>query len=208
MTTYKTEQEEFWAGEFGDEYISRNESKQLVASNTALFAHILKKTREIQSIIEFGANIGNNLHALQILLPEAHLSAIEINNEAVKHLQNIDNLTLYHQSILDFVPAEKHDFILIKGVLIHIDPVMLTDVYQKLYETSSSYVCIVEYYNSTPVEVNYRGHSGKLFKRDFAGELMNQYPDLKLIDYGFVYHRDPVFKLDDATWFLLKKMSI
>ena len=51
----------------------------------------------------------------------------------------------------------------------------------------------------------YRGHEGKLFKRDFAGELLDKYPDLKLIDYGFVYHRDTNFPQDDCTWFLLEK---
>ena len=28
---------------------------------------------------------------------------------------------------------------------------------------------------------------------------------LKLIDYGFVYHKDPLYPLDDITWFLLEK---
>ena len=31
--TYKTEQENFWAGKFGDEYIDRNIGKKLTASN-------------------------------------------------------------------------------------------------------------------------------------------------------------------------------
>jgi spore coat polysaccharide biosynthesis protein SpsF len=44
-----------------------------------------------------------------------------------------------------------------------------------------------------------------LFKRDFAGEMMDRYPDLKLLDYGFVYHRDPAFPDDDITWFLMEK---
>ena len=29
---YKTDQEEFWAGEFGDDYINRNKGKEVVAS--------------------------------------------------------------------------------------------------------------------------------------------------------------------------------
>ena len=28
---------------------------------------------------------------------------------------------------------------------------------------------------------------------------------LKLIDYGFIYHRDNSFPKDDITWFLLEK---
>jgi len=207
MKQYKTEQEQFWASEFGDEYISRNQDKELIASNTALFASILKKTRGVQSIIEFGSNIGNNLHAIRTLLPYVDLSAIEINASAVEHLKKIENLTIHHQSILDFIPKEKKDFVFIKGVLIHINPDMLPEVYQKLYETSSRYICIAEYYNPTPMELNYRGHAEKMYKRDFAGEVLDIYPDLELVDYGFVYHRDPVFEQGDITWFLLEKKS-
>ena len=39
---------------------------------------------------------------------------------------------------------------------------------------------------------------------DFAGEVIEKY-NLKLINYGFVYHRDNNFPLDDISWFLLKK---
>jgi len=49
---YQTEQERFWAG-------------------------------------EFGANIGLNLMALRQLLPEADLSAIEINRKAVESLRRL-----------------------------------------------------------------------------------------------------------------------
>ena len=112
---------------------------------------------------------------------------------------------VYSQSILDDLPDIQSDFVLIKGVLIHINPDFLSDVYGKLYRASNRYICLVEYYNPTPVQVTYRGHEGKLFKRDFAGELMDQYPDLRLVDYGFTYHRDVNFPADDATWFLLEK---
>ena len=92
-----------------------------------------------------------------------------------------------------------------KGVLIHINPEKLRDVYKLLYNSCSKYILIAEYYNPFPVEITYRGHKGKLFKRDFAGELMDLFPDVGLIDYGFCYHRDPNFSQDDITWFLLKK---
>ena len=89
--------------------------------------------------------------------------------------------------------------------MIHINPNELNDVYSKLYESSKRYICIVEYYNPTPVTVNYRGNEKLLFKRDFAGEFMDKYSDCKLIDYGFCYHRDNNFMQDDITWFLLEK---
>jgi spore coat polysaccharide biosynthesis protein SpsF len=65
---YKTEQEEFWAGEFGNDYILRNNSKELVASNLNFFNKALKQAGRPQSLIEFGANIGMNLQAIQFTL--------------------------------------------------------------------------------------------------------------------------------------------
>lgn len=203
---YKTEQEIFWAGEFGNAYIERNQGQLDIASNTALFSQILGSTCDVSTVIEFGANIGLNLIALKQCLPEAKLSAIEINEKAAQALSNnLKNINVYHASILDFQPDEERDLVLIKGVLIHINPKALQKVYELLYKTSKKYICIAEYYNPSPVEVCYRGHTEKLFKRDFAGEIMDKYPDLKLIDYGFVYHRDNNYPQDDITWFLLEK---
>lgn len=207
---YKTEQERFWSGEFGDEYVERNSDRTLIASNVALFSKILSEIGGIKKIIEFGANIGLNLQAIKILLPSVECSAIEINKKALNVLkQFLPNDNIYEGSILEFdseAVKEQFDMVLIKGVLIHINPKELNNVYEKLYKCSKKYICIVEYYNPTPVELNYRGHENRLFKRDFAGEMMSKYGDLKLIDYGFVYHRDNNFPQDDITWFLLEKV--
>lgn len=42
---YRTEQEEFWSGEFGNEYIERN--KDMLCNNIALFSQVLKKQKEL-----------------------------------------------------------------------------------------------------------------------------------------------------------------
>jgi len=63
---------------------------------------------------------------------------------------------------------------------------------------------VCEYYNPSPVSVPYRGHQDRLFKRDFAGDLIEGY-GLKLVDYGFIYKRDTWAPQDDVTWFLLEK---
>lgn len=205
MKRYKTEQEDFWAGSFGDEYVERNQGKQLIASNTALFTKILSRTINVHSVIEFGANIGMNLAAIRHLLPDASLAALEINTNAAAKLRETGHITVYNQSILDFDINNTYDFVLIKGVLIHINPEELTGVYDKLYNSSGKYICIAEYYNPCPVEISYRGHSNRLFKRDFAGEMLKKFPTLKLVDYGFVYHGDFNYPQDDITWFLLEK---
>jgi pseudaminic acid biosynthesis-associated methylase len=114
-------------------------------------------------------------------------------------------VAVYEQSILDFEPGRHWDMTLIKGVLIHISPDQLPAVYDRLYNSAGRYICLAEYYNPTPVEVTYRGHSNRLFKRDFAGEMLDRFPDLKIVDYGFVWRRDPIFPQDDCSWFLLEK---
>lgn len=205
MQTFKTKQEEFWSGEFGDEYIQRNISAQLLASNIHFFSKILDGTEPIKSVLEMGSNVGMNLKALRHLLPEAELAGVEINKKAYDELVAQDGLKGYHSSIFDFEVDRQRDLILIKGVLIHINPDELQGVYQKLYDASGKYICIAEYYNPSPVELKYRGHEGKLFKRDFAGEVMQKFPDLSLVKYGFAYHKDNLFPQDDITWFLLKK---
>lgn len=203
---FRTSQEDFWAGNFGNEYIERNQSAQLIASNTALFAKIITRTTGIQSIIEFGSNIGMNLIALKQLIPKAELSAIEINENATNILREWAQTKVYHQSILDFESDYQRDFVFTKGVLIHMNPNVLPEVYDKLYHTSKKYVCVAEYYNPTPQEIKYRGHDEKLYKRDFAGDLLDRFSDLALIDYGFVYHRDTNYPMDDISWFLLEKI--
>ena len=203
---YKTPQEEFWAGSFGDEYIDRNQSSQIIAANTALFSSIFSRTSNIKSVLEFGSNIGLNLIAIKQLLPEVDLSAIEINEKAVSILKKWGLCkNIYHQSILDFDCDYPREFVFTKGVLIHMNPDILCQVYDKLYAASQKYLCVAEYYNPVPQQISYRGQTEKLFKRDFAGDLLDRFSDLKLTDYGFVYHRDTTFPADDISWFLLEK---
>lgn len=206
MNQFKTEQEAFWAGNFGTEYIQRNQGDGLLASNLHFFAKALRGARGITSSIEFGANIGMNLKALNLLHPGIDAHAIEINAEAAKQLgMVIPPANVYNTSILDFTPARNWDLTLIKGVLIHINPEVLPQVYDKLVASTGRYLMVAEYYNPGPVAIPYRGHSDRLFKRDFAGEIMDRHPQLQLVDYGFAYHRDPNVPQDDITWFLMEK---
>ena len=201
---FTTDQEGFWAGKFGDNYIPRNESNSLITANIALFSRILTHLAPISSMVEFGPNIGNNILAIRTLQPDIDISAVEINKKAIDRLKKIANIDVHHGSMLNFDGALRGDFVLVKGVLIHIDPHHLPKAYELLYQSSNRYICLAEYYNPSPTEVVYRGHEGKLFKRDFAGDMLNTYDDLDLVDYGFVYHRDR-FPQDDLTWFVLEK---
>jgi pseudaminic acid biosynthesis-associated methylase len=201
----RTPQEQLWAGEFGTDYITRNRGGALLDNNRVLFDKILSRTQGVTSAIEFGPNIGNNLRALRELMPDAELHSVEINAAAAAEVQAWGGATVEVASLLDFEPSRQWDLSFTKGVLIHLPPQALPDVYDKLVAASSHYVMVCEYYNPSPVEVAYRGQEHALFKRDFAGEILDAHPELALVDYGFTYHRDPQHPLDDSTWFLMEK---
>ena len=86
---YITDQETFWAGQFGTDYIQRNQGDALLASNLAFFSKALHQAHGINNCIEFGANIGMNLKALKLLHPGIDCDAIEINSEAAKQLAEL-----------------------------------------------------------------------------------------------------------------------
>lgn len=202
---FRTEQESFWANNFGNEYIDRNNSEELVVRRMVNFSTMLKSTQKIKSIVELGSNIGLNGIALKRLNKDFSLTGYEINEKAVE-LANKQNIgKFYCESIINKIDNDmKYDLAFTSGVLIHINPNYLEKVYENLYNLTSRYVIINEYYNPNPTSVVYRGIKDKIFKRDFAGELMDRY-SFNLIDYGFFYRRDNYFPRDDTNWFLLEK---
>ncbi len=206
-----TAQEMFWAGEFGDSYVDRCQGASLEAARTHLWARILQRCEPIASVTEFGANVGLNLAALRCLRPQAALRAVEINAKAAAALRAraaaLAPLEVMEGSLLDTAPDAVSDLAFTCTVLIHIAPERLNAAYRQLAKAARRYVVICEYYNPTPVSVSYRGHDERLFKRDFAGEFLDAHPDFHLLDYGFQYHRDHNFPMDDFTWFLLQRRS-
>ena len=58
---YRTEQENFWVGKFGQEYMERNGFSLHLYSKVIAWSQILKRINSIQSVKEFGCNIGLNL---------------------------------------------------------------------------------------------------------------------------------------------------
>ncbi len=202
--SYRTEQENFWVGKFGQDYIERNRSNSILYSKIVAWSKILRSINSIGSIREFGCNIGLNLCAINTLKPNVQLSGIEINEKAAREAAELNIAKIKIGTILDEMTLDPVDLTFTFGVLIHINPSHLKTVYQNLVNNSKRYVLVVEYFNPTPTTHVYRGHKNRLFKRDFAGELMDEF-NLKLLDYSFIYSRDNVAPSDNFTWFLMEK---
>lgn len=200
-----TDQEKFWQASFGDSYTQRNRTAEVgsLRSNVALFSRILASTSGVESVIEFGAGDGRNLHAINKVMPFIQLSAVEINEKAAEAMPDCVT-TILQASILDEIQLAPQDMAMVKGLLIHIAPADLPRAYRVLHAAAKRYVLICEYFCPTPRMIPYRGHDDRLWARDFCGEMLDAHPDLTLKDYGFVYNRDPAPQ-DNISWFLMEK---
>ena len=197
-------QEILWQGNFGNKYIRRNKNKKIVVNNIHFFKKILTK-KKINSLIELGPNVGNNILALNKIFKISDVVAVEINKKACKFLKKIKNVQVVNESILSFDTDKKFDLVLIKGVLIHTHPDNYRKIYKKLEKFAKKYILICEYFNPYPISLNYRGHKNQLFKNDYAGDFLKIYKNYKLADYGFSYYLDKYPVGTNIHWFLLKK---
>lgn len=197
------EQEQFWRGEFGDEYHKRQ--TVTLASNIAFFTKALSRTNNIKRVIELGAGAGLNMLAISKVLPNVEVMGVEINESAALQAEVG---YMFRQSIFDFEPPMETpiDLVFTKGLLIHISPEHIHDAYAKLYDCSSRYILVAEYHSQRMQALSYRGEDNKLWKGPYAEQMLEGfYPDLQLVDYGFVSRFDPNFPQDDITWFLMEK---
>jgi pseudaminic acid biosynthesis-associated methylase len=191
---------EAWEGEFGNAYIERNGDKT-IQSRAAMWRRILRDITP-GTILEVGANIGLNIRALQ-KVTGARLLAVEPNNAARRVLKTVTDDAYDGTADKLWLANDTVNLVATCGVLIHIHPDDLADACAEMYRVSNRYIVCIEYFSDKPEEIEYRGQSGMLWKRDFGSFWMEQHPDLKLLDYGFFWKR--ATGLDNLTWWLWEK---
>lgn len=161
------ETELFWAGAFGDDYGKRN----VVDPNSRLdFWRSAMEFCQPTTVLEVGANRGHNLIAIQTVSPGTDVCGIDINASAANEARS-NGIAVDVGSALELASRYGHkskDMVLTAGLLIHIPPADLQRVMQQIVDVSSKYILAVEYYAEAETEVEYRGHAGKLWKRNFG----------------------------------------
>ena len=192
---------EFWAGTSGNQYTGRNKADALLPARITMWAKILERCHGVASIVEFGANTGVNLRAINLLRPSVKLWGVEVNEEAALQIP-VGNVII--GNMLDAKVPEVCDLSFTRGVLIHVHPADLFRAYDVLYHATRRYIMVAEYYNPTMWMIPYYGQKDKLWKGDYAGGILQRFPDLELIDYAFIYNRG-AFAQDSITWFLMEK---
>jgi len=205
-----TKQIDLWRSEFGKDYANRNNNpitedgmRRLMRDWGRMLQHAVSP--KPASVLEVGCNIGRNLITLRHFVET--LYAVEPNPWAVKsararpELQGID-IQEGNGFDLPFGNASI-DLVFTSGVLIHVAPDDLGRMVDEIMRVSRRYVLCIEYFSHEPTEMQYHGHGGYLFKRDFGRFYLDRFPGLRVLDYGFLWQ--PIDSSDNSNWWLFAK---
>jgi len=205
----KTPQLDHWKNEFGNDYADRNAFEEWrMTPGTEAFRRMLQKCQP-ESMLEIGCNVGLNLIFLKALLGDkTKLYGIEPNSKAFAILTHHPQVKLESAWNCDAfqvpLPNGAIELVFTSGVLIHIAPNDLGRATDEIVRVAKRYVLCAEYFSHTPREVPYHSQMGLLFKRDFGAFYLDRYPNLKCIDYGFLWQREYAV-WDNVNWWLLEK---
>lgn len=200
-----TRLEALWAGDFGDAYIERN--KDAETGRRSFWEHQLGRLG-VPSVLEVGCNIGGNLRWIAELIGAENVAGIDVNEKALeilrKRVPGVD-ARLARGAELPFEDGA-FDLVFTTGVLIHQDPeTQLEPMMREIVRVSSRYVIAGEYHAEELTEVPYRGQEGALFKQDFGALYQRLFPELELVDDGFLSPREG--RWDDLTYWILRKQG-
>lgn len=192
---------DLWRGQFGDEYTARNTSATLGARYMIWRALLAVECR---SILEVGANIGLNLQAIGDLT-DAELYATEPNDMAREELCGWLPATHVLPDTADKIglPDKHCDLVFTCGVLIHVAPDKLLKSAQEIHRVSNRYIICGEYFAPSEEMIPYRGHKDALWRRDYGGLFLDNFPDLRCIATMFAWKR--MTGLDNLTFWVFEK---
>ncbi|WNK01374.1 methyltransferase domain-containing protein [Thalassospiraceae bacterium LMO-JJ14] len=196
-----------WRGNFGNNYIARNSATpQKIQDRQHMWQRILSCVPELNSILEVGSNIGLNLRALKSLTT-ATLTAVEPSAEARKILvaDGVLPAGQIHDGSATTLPLadEAVDLAFTCGVLIHVPPSDLDDAMVEIHRVAKRFILCCEYFAPEAEELPYQGEEGLLFRNDYGRCWMEQFPSLRLVDYGFFWK--PATGIGNMTWWMFEK---
>ncbi len=195
---------QFWEGDFGIAYTDRNIGDIALLAGT--FSRLLKGL-DLNRVLEVGCNRGHNLVALASLLPAgSEIVGVEPNQHARGIARQADSRIAVVEGNAFDLPFEggQFDLAFTAGVLIHIAPGDLPVALREIHRVTRRYLLAIEYFSEETTAVNYRGHDGYLWKRNFLRDYRTEFPDLGLVRSGFLGPEDG---FDNCHWWLLEKME-
>lgn len=188
----QTDQIRTWTGDFGRQYTDRNTyspaeldefyCRTWGITRTELNQHSLEGIPPDARILEVGCNMGTQLLVLQEM-GFTNLHGIEIQSYALNRAKQRVSHAVLTQASAFAIPYEDQffDVVFTSGVLIHIAPADLPVAMEQIHRCSKRWIWGFEYYAPETIEVPYRGHTGLLWKTDYARLYQQQFADLELV---------------------------
>jgi pseudaminic acid biosynthesis-associated methylase len=194
--------EDLWAGGFGDDYVQRNKA---ASEGRRPFWEARYANIEINSALEVGCNVGGNLRWLVELLGAEYVAGVDVNETALEvvrsELPGVDARVATARD-LPF-DDDAFDLVFTTGVLIHQSPEELPRVMDEIVRCSRRYVLCGEYRADELEEVPYRGQRGALYKQDYGRLYQERFPQLRLLEEGFLPKSEGVW--DDVTYWVFEQ---
>jgi pseudaminic acid biosynthesis-associated methylase len=194
--------EGLWSGEFGDDYVERNRAAS--EGRRPFWEHVLGKI-DAASALEIGCNVGGNLRWLAELLGAENVAGVDVNEHALEVVRSeIPGVDARVASARELPFADdSFDLVFTTGVLIHQSPEELPRVMDEIVRASRRYVLCGEYRADELEEVPYRGQRGALYKQDYGRLYQERFPQLRLLEEGFLPKSEGVW--DDVTYWIFEQ---
>lgn len=160
-----SKQSRVWAGKFGDAYTKRNRDKYLEIVRERFWKSAARLYGVKGKILELGCGDGKNLMHLG---PESE--GVDINQSAVNACRekglNVKKMEV--QKFLDCCALNEFDWIVTCGFLIHVDPLTLPNLLDKMCWVANEGMVIMEYHSAgATVAKSYRRRKDLLWKHNF-----------------------------------------
>jgi spore coat polysaccharide biosynthesis protein SpsF len=195
------ELEDLWSGEFGDAYVGRNSGA--VDARAEFWARMARQY-PFRRALELGCANGENLRHLAGLLPAHHLWGIDINQQALATARAAaPGVNAVWGAARELPFRDRHfDLVFTVALLIHQPDSTLPIVMSEIVRCSNRWILCGEYVAEETTDVNYRGMTGILLKRDYGRLYQDLFPELTLREEGFLT-RDDGF--DRVTYWVFER---
>ena len=213
-----TQQEQFWAGEFGQQYTDRNTRdrqewddfyrRNWGLTKTEMNARFVADLPRDARILEVGCNTGMQLRGLQDM-GFINLYGVELQSYAVeKAKQNTSGINIIQGSGFELPFRDGFfDVVCTNGVLIHIAPDDLSNIMSEMVRCSRRFVWGYEYYNADVTAIKYRGNEGFLWKADYAALFKQRFSELHLVKQELFPYVDAAEQGNVDSMYLLEKTA-
>ena len=170
--------EELWRGDFGDRYVERNSVDY--PARRGFWGRTLDRY-PTDSLLEVGCAHGDNFRYMGDFIDLGRTTGVDINERSLRTLAASEPDVNAVFGAARHLPFRDRAFgtVFTIGLLIHQPDSTLPAVIRDIVRCSSRWVMFGEYSSAEPTEIEYRGLTGVLFKRDYVAIAADLCPELR-----------------------------